>query len=184
MKNRIIKAAIMASLTISLAGGLSGCVGSNAVSAKLLKFNIEAVDNRYARGGLNFLLSPVYALTGAADVFVFNSIEFWAGENPLNGKPHIFDSKAETMLNINGELDPSLHNAPVDLNSASTKRVYSTEMVTVNPNTVDTNIVYTNGDTAVLRSQKNGDLITYYMDGEKVGSTTLKELKSYQASAN
>ncbi len=180
MKNRIIKAAIMASLTISLAGGLSGCVGSNAVSGKLLKFNLEAVDNRYARGGLNFLLSPVYALTAAADAFVFNSIEFWAGENPLNGKPHIFDTKTKTMLNINDDLDPSLHEAPVELGSAE-KSVYSTEMVSVDANTFDTNIVYTNGDTAVLRSVKNGDLITFYMDGEKVSTTTMDELASYQA---
>ncbi|MCK5819972.1 MAG: DUF3332 family protein [Psychromonas sp.] len=184
MKNRIVKAAIMASLTISLAGGLSGCVGSNVVTGKLLKFNLEAVDNRYARGGLNFLLSPVYAFTAAADAFVFNSIEFWAGKNPINDNPHIFDTKTKTMLNINDDLDPSLHEAPVDLSSTDEKSVYSTQMVSVNSNTIDTNIVYTNGDTAVLRSQKNGDLITYYMDGEQVGTTTIDELKSYQASVN
>ena len=39
MKNRIVKAAIIAPLTPSFAGGLFGCVGSNAVSGKLLKFS-------------------------------------------------------------------------------------------------------------------------------------------------
>ncbi|WP_155487383.1 DUF3332 family protein, partial [Vibrio campbellii] len=31
-----------------LAASLSGCVGSNAVTGKLMKFNVEVVDNRYA----------------------------------------------------------------------------------------------------------------------------------------
>ena len=180
MKNKLVKVAVMATLTAGLAGSLSGCVGSNAVSGMLMKFNVEAVDNRYARGGLNMLLAPVYALTFAADVLVFNSIQFWAGKNPLDGKPHIFDSKTKTMLNINDDLDPSLQDAPVDM-SSTTKEVYSTQMVAVNANTFDMNIVYTNGDTAVLRGEKSGDMVTYYMNGEKIITTTMDELKAFKS---
>ena len=41
----------------------TGCIGTNAVTTKLMNFNLRIVDNRYARGGVNFLLSPIYGLT-------------------------------------------------------------------------------------------------------------------------
>ena len=107
MKKTFIKVVAMTAVAISL----SGCVGSMAVTGKLMQFNVEVVDNRYARAGVNFLLSPVYAITTAADYIVFNSLEFWTGKNPINGSPHIFDSKTETMLNINDDLDDSLKTA-------------------------------------------------------------------------
>ena len=58
MKKKFVKLAFM----ISLTAGLSGCVGSNAVTEKVMQFNLEVVDNRYARGGVNMLLAPVYGL--------------------------------------------------------------------------------------------------------------------------
>ncbi len=70
---------------------LFGCVGSNAVTGKLMGFNVKAVDNRYARGGSNMLLAPAYGIT-IADYIVFNSLEFWTGMNLINKKPHIFDT--------------------------------------------------------------------------------------------
>ncbi|MFA0500688.1 DUF3332 family protein, partial [Vibrio sp. 10N.222.46.A1] len=45
MKTTITKAVAVAAIVMSLAG----CVGSNAVTGKLMKFNVEVVDNRYAR---------------------------------------------------------------------------------------------------------------------------------------
>lgn len=184
MKKNIVKIAIMASLTVGLAGSLSGCIGSNAVTAKVMQFNLEVVDNRYARGGVNILLAPVYALSVAVDALVFNSIEFWAGKNPLNGKPHIFDSKTKTMLNINQDLDPSLRDAPLDpITQAplTEKSVYSAQANPINENTIDYNIVYTNGDKAVLRGEKSGDMVTFYLDGELLTTASINELEAYVA---
>lgn len=173
----------MATFTASVAGGLSGCVGSNAVTGHLMAFNVKAVDNRYARGGLNMLLAPVYGLTIAADAIVFNSVEFWSGKNPINGKPHIFDTKTDTLLNINGELHPSLIDAPIDpitkVDSVE-KEVYSTQMEAINENTLDFHIVYSNGEKATLRGEKSGDIVTFYMDGEFVTTTTMDELVSFE----
>ena len=110
MKKTITKIVALAVASIAL----SGCVGSNAVTGYLMQFNLKAVDNRYARGGLNMLLAPVYGLTVAADYLVFNSLEFWTGKNPLNGSPHIFDTKTDTMyIDINDDLDDSLKEAPI-----------------------------------------------------------------------
>ena len=182
MKKNVVKVAVMATLTAGLAGSLSGCIGSNAVTAKVMQFNIEVVDNRYARGGVNILLAPVYALTVAVDALVFNSIEFWAGKNPLNGKPHIFDSKVKTMYNINDDLDPSLKEAPLDPISkieSTEKSVYSAQAEVINDSTLDFHIVYTNGEKAVLRGEKAGDMVTFYMDGELVTTASISDLEAY-----
>lgn len=180
MKKNITKIAIVT----TLATALTGCIGSNAVTSHVMKFNLEVVDNRYARGGVNILLAPVYALTVAADTIVFNSIEFWAGKNPLNGKPHIFDTKTKTMMNINNDLDPSLRDAPLDpitrIGSVD-KEVYSAQTKRVNDNTLDFHLVYTNGDKATLRGEKEGDNINFYMDGEFVTTTNLTELEQHAA---
>ncbi|PKG40419.1 DUF3332 family protein [Psychromonas sp. Urea-02u-13] len=180
MKKILMKIGVM----IALSASLAGCVGSNAVTTKLMQFNLEAVDNRYARGGLNILLAPVYALTVAVDALVFNAIGFWSGQNPLNGKPHIFDTKTKTMLNINDDLDPSLKEAPIDPITqigAGDKSVYSAQAQAINADTLDFHIVYTNGEKAVLRGEKQGDMVTFYMDGEFVTTASITELEAYVA---
>jgi hypothetical protein len=180
MKKSLAKKISMALLAGGMTMGLSGCIGSNAVTGYVMKFNLEAVDNRYARGGLNILLAPVYGLSIMADALVFNSIQFWAGKNPLDGKPHIFDKKVKTMMNINDSLDPSLRNAPVEMSHVE-KELFSTQMVAVNETTFDINIAYTNGDTAVLRGEKNGDEITYSLNGIVIVETTMAKLKMFKA---
>ncbi|MGF1684545.1 DUF3332 family protein [Photobacterium minamisatsumaniensis] len=96
---------------------LSGCVGSNVATTKLMEYNIEAVDNRYARGGLNMAMSPLYGVTVAADYIVLNSLEFWTGSNPISGAPHIFDAETETWLEVNNNIDESLHSAPIKISN-------------------------------------------------------------------
>lgn len=182
MKNNIVKAAVVASLAIGLTGTLTGCIGSNAVTAKVMQFNVEAVDNRYARGGVNLLLAPVYAITVAVDYVLFNSIEFWAGKNPLNGKPHIFDSKVKTMIEINDELDPSLTDAPLDpISKANTveKQVYTAQVTPLDENTLEFNITYNTGETALLRGEKDGEIVKFYMDDQFVTKVSMDELNTY-----
>lgn len=55
---------------------------------KVKKFNLTAIENRYGREGLYLGLQVLwlYRLCAVLDLFVFNSIEFWAGTNPVNGK--------------------------------------------------------------------------------------------------
>ena len=74
----------------------------------VMKFNLTAVDNYYARGGLNMLLMPVYGLSMLTNAVVFNSIQFWVGKNPLDGKQHIFDTKTKVIWDLNKNLDKSL----------------------------------------------------------------------------
>ena len=164
-----------------IAVSLSGCVGSNAVTGKLMKFNVEVVDNRYARAGVNFLLAPVYGITTAADYVVFNSLEFWTGKNPITGAPHIFDSKTKTHINVNDDLSPELQDAPIGPLS-NNREIESGEMYQVDENTIQMHIVYGNGTKATLTGIKDGEEVRYYMDGELVSETSISALESFQNS--
>jgi hypothetical protein len=163
-------------LTI-LASALTGCVGSNAVTGKVMKFNVEVVDNRYARAGVNFLLAPVYGITTAADYVVFNSLEFWTGKNPISGAPHVFDTKTDTHFKVNDELDPSLKEAPVAPLS-NNRTIETGEMIQIDENTIQMDIVYNTGESATLTGIKEGQDVSYYMNGELVSQTTISELEA------
>ncbi|UIP30539.1 DUF3332 family protein [Photobacterium sp. TLY01] len=103
----------MAFVAISLVSLLTGCAGQMAATNATMKFNMDAVDNRYARGGLTILMSPVYAITTVADYGVLNPIEFWTGENIVTQKPSIYDVKGEDYIKINDQLDDDLKTAPI-----------------------------------------------------------------------
>ncbi|HAS6052678.1 DUF3332 domain-containing protein [Vibrio vulnificus] len=157
---------------------LSGCVGSNAVTGYVMGFNLKAVDNRYARGGLNMLLAPVYGVAIAADYIVFNSLEFWTGKNPLNGKPHIFDTKMDTYIDVNHQLDKSLTTAPIA--PLTNNRIIEQGMMQqIDENTIQMDITYNNGEKATLTGVREGDFVTYYIDGEVVAQTSMDELAAY-----
>ena len=177
MKKTFIKTAAI----IILATTLTGCIGSNAVTEKVMKFNVEVVDNRYARAGVNLLLAPVYGITTAADYVVFNSLEFWTGKNPISGSPHIFDSKTDTHFKVNDELDPSLRDAPID--PLVNQRTISTgEMQKIDENTIQMDITYNTGETAILRGVRDGENVSYYIDDELISQTTIAQLESLQQS--
>ena len=160
---------------------LSGCVGSNAVTGKAMKLNLKAVDNRYARGGLNMLMSPIYGVAIAADYIVFNSLEFWTGKNPLNGKPHIFDSKVDTFIDVNDKLDDSLTTAPVSP-LTNNRVIKQGQIQQINENTIKMDITYNNGEQATLMGVREGDFVTYYIDGDIVAKTSINELAAYAQS--
>ncbi|EMQ2878979.1 DUF3332 family protein [Vibrio navarrensis] len=104
---------VLSSLT--LAALLSGCAGQMAATNATMKFNMDVVDNRYARGGLTLLMAPVYGVTTFADYMVLNPIEFWSGKNVITQKPSIYDVEGEDYIQINDQLDESLKTAPVKL---------------------------------------------------------------------
>ncbi|ANQ16310.1 DUF3332 domain-containing protein [Vibrio natriegens] len=174
MKKAIAKIGVMTAVAVAL----SGCVGSNAVTGYVMGFNLKAVDNRYARGGLNMLMAPVYGVAIAADYIVFNSLEFWTGKNPLNGKPHIFDSKVDTYIDVNHQLDKSLTTAPISP-LANNRVIEQGQMKQIDENTIQMDISYSNGDKALLTGVREGDFVTYYIDGEVVAKTSMDELAAY-----
>ena len=80
-------------LASALALMSSGCLGTGALNASVRDLNLEVVENRYGREaiflGLNIIW--VYRICTVLDLFIFNSIEFWSGTNPINGKNALAD---------------------------------------------------------------------------------------------
>ena len=71
----------------------SGCMGTGGLSGKLKKWNLEVTENRWGREGIFFFLNVLWIqrICTVLDLFIFNSWEFWSGENPLNGKSPLVD---------------------------------------------------------------------------------------------
>lgn len=161
---------------VFVASVLSGCVGSNAVTEKVMEVNVGAVDNRYARAGLNMLMAPVYGIAISVDYLVVNSMEFWTGENPISGKPHIFDAEVDTLIEINDQLDKTLTEAPLQSNN---KMIESGVLYSIDENTVKMEITYNTSETATLTGVKSGDSVIYYIDGQPVAQTTMAQLEAF-----
>ncbi len=76
-----------------LASSLSGCMGHNGLVDRVMKFNLSTTENRWARQGLflGMWIVPVYPVCTLVDVLVLNSVEFWSGKNPMNGRSAVVD---------------------------------------------------------------------------------------------
>ena len=62
-----------------------GCYGPFELTKKIYKWNGGVSNDRWAVE-IVFLIAailPIYEFAGLADAVVFNSVEFWTGENPL-----------------------------------------------------------------------------------------------------
>jgi uncharacterized protein DUF3332 len=80
MKRLISAVLAMAVAMVSL----QGCYGKMALTKKVYRINGE-VSDKYLRSLVTwvFVLAPVYAVSALADFVLFNTIEFWSGNNPI-----------------------------------------------------------------------------------------------------
>lgn len=87
----------------ALAVMLSGCYGPFRLTQKLYDWNGK-VGTKWANElvflGLNVI--PVYGFALLADGIVFNSIEFWGGQNPVSAK-HLKEGNREAVLTRHGD---------------------------------------------------------------------------------
>ena len=74
-------------LAIVLVTMCTGCLGRGGLNREVKQWNLTTVENRWSREGLflGLQLLWVYRVCSVLDLFVFNSIEFWSGKNPING---------------------------------------------------------------------------------------------------
>lgn len=82
MKKNLIRVSLILTLCASI--GLSSCIGSFALTNRLLTWN-KTVGNKVVNElvFIAFWILPVYEVSGLADLLVINSIEFWSGDNPM-----------------------------------------------------------------------------------------------------
>ncbi|MEV3820718.1 DUF3332 domain-containing protein [Aeromonas dhakensis] len=165
--------ALLAGVVASV--GLSGCMGQMGLSSMVTKGNLSVVDNRYGRAGVFILLSPVYGLAATADLFVFNTIEFWSGKNPITGKsPALVDQKLDALIKVNQHLDPSLNKVPLALLPQGVREV---EVSYPDERTAQMEVHYLDGRSSLMRGEKRGELLDIYFDGRLVSTLTPAQLK-------
>jgi uncharacterized protein DUF3332 len=118
------RASLALALLAAVSGSLStGCMGTQGLTGKVKRFNLDATENRWGREGIYLLFSVawIYRICTVLDLFIFNSIEFWSGKNVINGKSPLVDvpaSKVEQM----GFRD--LEKAQVELVSQNDAKLY------------------------------------------------------------
>ncbi|MBZ6066682.1 DUF3332 domain-containing protein [Aeromonas schubertii] len=156
--------------------GMSGCMGQMGLSKMLTEANLKAVDNRYGRAGVYMLLSPVYAFTATADLFVFNTIEFWTGKNPITRKgPAVVDTPIKSVIEVNPHLDPSLNRVPL----ASRSHVEKVDLSYPQPDRARMEVEYQDGRRAVMEGVRRDHYVDLYLDGRKMASLTREEMARY-----
>ena len=84
------KASFLTLAALTLAVSTVGCVGKNngfALFNKIYDWNLTASDNEWVNEiiFLGLCIIPVYPICLFADTIVFNSIDFWTGDNPIVG---------------------------------------------------------------------------------------------------
>lgn len=69
-----------------LAGSVlfSSCIGSFSLFNKYASWQKEMTDSKYVNAIVGFFLMPIVgSITLFADSIIFNTIEFWSGDNPI-----------------------------------------------------------------------------------------------------
>lgn len=121
------------------------------------------------------LLSPVYGLAATADLFVFNTIEFWSGKNPITGKsPAVVDMKANPVIKVNQHLDPALKTVPLAMLPQGVREV---EISYPDEHTAQMEVHYLDGRRSMMRGEKRGELMDIYFDGRFVSTLSRAELE-------
>ena len=65
---------------------LSGCYGSFQLTKNVYDMNGRVSDNGFVKSVVmvGMFIIPIYEIAGLADILIFNSLEFWTGENPIS----------------------------------------------------------------------------------------------------
>ncbi len=61
----------------------SGCLGPGHATARLHKFN-RGFENKWAQEGMFLVTLPGYFVFSMGDNFIFNSVQWWTGDNPID----------------------------------------------------------------------------------------------------
>ena len=88
----------MAVMGVAAALLLSGCYGPFTLTKRVHAWNGQVSENHCVVEGVFLVCAwlPVYGIATLADAVIFNSVEFWTGENPLESAQ--LDETAQTRL--------------------------------------------------------------------------------------
>ena len=78
-----LKSRVLASV-LCLSVLMTGCYGTFNATRQMHHWNGSVTDSKWAKEGLYLVTGIVYAVFFMGDALIFNSIEFWGGENPIS----------------------------------------------------------------------------------------------------
>ena len=89
-KNPMVARLVVLALVLCLLPVATGCFGGFSAWHKVHEFNTNVSDNKWIQELVFLVCSwlPVYGIAGFVDMLIFNSIEFWTGNNPLGNEWH------------------------------------------------------------------------------------------------
>lgn len=95
---KLMLAVIMAVMSLSL----TSCFGGFELTRQVYSWNKNVSSDPIVQNlvfwGLNFI--PVYSVVASADLFIFNLIEFWTGDNPIAMNANDYE---EQLIVYNGQ---------------------------------------------------------------------------------
>jgi hypothetical protein len=92
-------------LTLCLSVGVTAttaCYGSFAMTRNLHQWNGQATNDKFVNWLLfvGLVIIPVYEISLLVDGFVFNSIEFWTGNNPARSGRLVFEQRDDGTIEV------------------------------------------------------------------------------------
>lgn len=97
MKRHSIYVGIL--LAVAAVLPLQSCIGNFSLTKKVLTWN-DQIGSKFVNELVFFAfwILPVYEVTALADLLVLNSIEFWSGNDPLEGSAKTIDTEQGRYL--------------------------------------------------------------------------------------
>ncbi len=150
----------------------TGCTGSFNLTRKVNNFHRSQTD-KWA-DELCFLLvalTPIYGLATFADAIIFNSIEFWTGDNPVtmaNAGPRVIQNGKDKMVMTYDAKTDKVHLTSVDGKKSQTIVFERSKDMVVAKNEKG-DVLYTSaknekGDVSVY--DNNNNLVKNYAPGQ------------------
>lgn len=164
----------MAVALLALGMLTSGCYGPFHLVRKVWKWNGEVSDNKWVVEVVYLVATflPVYGAAGVLDALLFNSIEFWTGENPIAGEAaetgtrRISRGDTDVVLTRNGqEMTVEQFRAGKSLGALHLQRLDSGTVVKNNEGAV-LFTAETMADGSVVITDGNGQQVAAYSGDE------------------
>lgn len=154
----------------------TSCLGSFSAWNNLKDWNEDFSDNKFVNNaifwGLNII--PIYPLFYAADVFIFNLVQFWTGDNPIAMNEGEIQKQLIEKDGVKYEMIATKNQMKIKVLSGERQGKELT--LRYEPSDKSWNAVK-DGKKVKLSSYEEGFYIVYLPDGEEVRipQTTTKE---------
>ncbi len=146
-----------------------------------MEFNVKAVDNRYARGGLNMLLAPAYGITVAA---ITSCLTLWnfgrVKTQSIRNHTSLIARLIPTLM-----LTTNIDSLTESANRSAGKTCDWPQWNESNQPKMKNHkwgLTYNDG-TRATTGQRFGDEVHYSLDNQVIAKTSLEEMQMYMAAA-